>query len=350
MTKISVIIPCYNVEKYIAQCLDTTLDQTIKDIEVICVDDKSTDNTLSIINDYSKKDKRVKVIAKDKNEGAGKSRNKGIDTAKGEYVVFMDPDDYYPEEQTLEKLYCAVSKNSVNIAGGNIEGLNPDGTKVANVGMNCYKNNELCYYKDNQFCYGYTRFIYNREFLVKNEIYFPDYLRFQDPPFFVKAMALAQKYYSIADTVYVYRISHKTITWNERRSTDVLKGINNVLDLCRLHDLKVLYLKLMDLICCDIHVSIYKTNAGSKQVDDALKQLLLSIDFNMLPPKYKFPYSEEYNEFIINDKILNDKFNGRLMDAPWKYKLYYKYKAPYGERRIYILGFHIFSYKKHRKG
>ena len=349
MTKISVIIPCYNVEKYVGECLAGILSQTIADVEIICVDDKSTDKTLKVIQDYSLKDKRVIVIAKEKNEGAGPTRNIGLKKATGEYVCFMDPDDYYPENSTLEKLYQAAVDNDVYISGGNIVGLNPDGSIQSDIGMVKFNQNKHLSYKDNPFCYGYTRFIYNRQFLIKNDLWFPDYLRFEDPPFFIKAMATAGKYYCIQDAVYVYRMSHKTITWTERKSEAVLKGINSALDICRLNGLNDLYLMLVQSIWCDYHVLIYKENAGSNKVDDALRNLFLSIDFNLLPPKWKAPYNKEYNKFITNDKILAAKFKQRLTGASLRHKFYYKYKSGEEKRDIYIFGVKILSYKKRKK-
>ena len=87
--KLSIIIPVYNSEKYIKQCLDSVLNQDFRDIEVICVDDGSTDNSLNILNDYAKKDKRV-VIKRQNNKYAGVARNVGLSFARGEFVHFLD--------------------------------------------------------------------------------------------------------------------------------------------------------------------------------------------------------------------------------------------------------------------
>lgn len=91
--KVSVIIPVYNAEKYLRECLDSVVNQTLEEIEVICVDDGSTDGSLDILYEYEEKDSRVKVL-KQKNQHAGVARNAGIDIAQGEYVHFLDSDDY----------------------------------------------------------------------------------------------------------------------------------------------------------------------------------------------------------------------------------------------------------------
>ena len=91
--KLSIIIPVYNTENYLEQCLDSIINQSLKEIEIICIDDESKDNSLIILRKYQTKDKRIKVISK-KNEGVGPTRNLGIELAKGEYICFIDSDDY----------------------------------------------------------------------------------------------------------------------------------------------------------------------------------------------------------------------------------------------------------------
>ena len=103
MAKVSVIIPVYNVEKYLHQCLDSIVNQTLKDIEIICVNDSSTDGSLDILNEYAGKDSRIQVITQ-KNAGAGSARNRGMEHATGTYLSFLDSDDFF-EPDMLEKQY-----------------------------------------------------------------------------------------------------------------------------------------------------------------------------------------------------------------------------------------------------
>lgn len=102
MPKFSVILPVYNVEDYLEYCLDSIVNQTFKDIEIICINDGSTDNSLKILNEYAKIDSRF-VIVSQENQGQGTARNLGIDIASGEYIVFVDPDDWI-DLNMLEKL------------------------------------------------------------------------------------------------------------------------------------------------------------------------------------------------------------------------------------------------------
>ena len=96
MPKISVIVPIYNVEKYLAKCLDTILAQTFSDIEIICVNDGSTDNSRKILSEYAKKDSRIKIVDK-KNGGLSSARNAGMKVAQGEFISFIDSDDWIDE-------------------------------------------------------------------------------------------------------------------------------------------------------------------------------------------------------------------------------------------------------------
>ncbi len=114
MNLISVIVPIYNVEKYIRKCIDSIINQTYINLEIILVDDGSPDNCGEICDEYAKKDNRIKVIHK-QNGGLSSSRNAGLDIAKGEYISFIDSDDYVAEN-FIEKLYDVCIKNEADIA------------------------------------------------------------------------------------------------------------------------------------------------------------------------------------------------------------------------------------------
>lgn len=114
MAKISIVIPVYNVEKYVSQCLNSVINQTEKDLEIIIVEDKSTDGSLGIIEEYAKKDKRIKLVKHTQNMGLSKTRKDGTLIASGEYVMHLDSDDYI-EQNTCERLYQFIKTKSVDI-------------------------------------------------------------------------------------------------------------------------------------------------------------------------------------------------------------------------------------------
>lgn len=111
--KISIIVAAYNIDKYIFRCISSVISQTLRDIEIIVVNDGSTDSTLSIINDMSLKDKRIRIIDK-KHEGSIEARKSGLKVAKGEYILFVDGDDWL-EPYALEKLYNNAISNKSDI-------------------------------------------------------------------------------------------------------------------------------------------------------------------------------------------------------------------------------------------
>ena len=132
--KVSVILPIYNVEKYLDRCVNSILNQTLKDIEVILVDDGSPDKAPQMCDEFAKKDCRVKVLHQ-KNKGAGLARNEGIKIANGEFYAFIDSDDYV-ELDMLEKMYNIALERKLDAVCCGISNLNPDGS---------LKFNQYCY-------------------------------------------------------------------------------------------------------------------------------------------------------------------------------------------------------------
>ena len=111
--KVSVIIPIYNAAEFLEECIDSILAQSLKEIEVICVDDGSPDHSLDILRRYEKKDSRVRVISQ-KNQGAGAARNNGMSAARGEYLSFLDSDDFF-EKNMLEEAYRAAHDSDADV-------------------------------------------------------------------------------------------------------------------------------------------------------------------------------------------------------------------------------------------
>lgn len=138
--KVSVIVPVYNTEKYIRKCVDSIINQTLKDIEIILVDDGSTDSCHEILDEYSTKDNRVIVIHKE-NGGQGSARNMGLDIAKGQYIGFVDSDDWVDLDM-YEKLYTNAKLNEADMVVCNRKVFNEDGLLKTSidVGQNSFIN------------------------------------------------------------------------------------------------------------------------------------------------------------------------------------------------------------------
>lgn len=149
MTKVSVIIPVYNVEKYIEECLDSLQAQTLDEYEIICVNDCSTDNSLQKIKQYLLKADNIRVIDNATNQGAAISRNIGLSHAKGKYVIFLDADDYFHKE-LLERAYYEIEKDSLDLVLFDAVRVDEHGEEIAK--FTCVAREEERIKKE--FCYS----------------------------------------------------------------------------------------------------------------------------------------------------------------------------------------------------
>lgn len=306
--KLSVIIPVYNVEKYVEECLNSVVRQTLKEIEIICINDGSTDGSLKKLNDYKQKDKRI-CVYNQANKGVGATRNRGIDLAHGEFVIFMDPDDFYPADDVLEVLYANAKKFNVKISGGSfsdfINGTIKNEYKGTLVDY-IFKEDKIYYYKDYQFDYGFHRFIYNTSMLRENKIYFPKFKRFQDPPFFISAMLQAEKFYGVNKTVYCYRRNSNSQNITKEKLCDALKGVIYDLNISK----KLNYKKLHSISAQRLFLTFIKPivkylDFKDKDYVQLLAQVNAAIDYNLLDVKICKRAAEDFLWVIIVEELLN---------------------------------------------
>lgn len=185
--KVSVIIPVYNEEKHLPECLESVIRQTLREIEIICVDDGSTDNSVHVIRGYCGKHPWIKLIAQE-NQGAGAARNRALLQAQGQFVCFLDADDYYISEDALEKIYNTAIVEKTDICAGLLKTEFKGKIEMDPVLRNLMKGQDRVRvrYQDFQFDYQYQCYLFNRDFLNRHKIEFPNYKRFQDPPFLVR--------------------------------------------------------------------------------------------------------------------------------------------------------------------
>lgn len=214
MPKLSIIIPVYNIEKYISNCLDSILSQSFEDFEVICVNDGSTDDSLSELQKY-RNDERVIIIDK-KNEGSGVARNSALAIARGEYVFFVDGDDWI-EENSLQKMVDEADrlKTDILVFGGlsYYEGKGQNGGYSANKLPKKYLNRVVSAkdIKKDIFKFPSTAWtkLYRREFLQKNGIKFQEIKVGQDQLPFFHSMILAERIAILPQNLYCYRKNRK---------------------------------------------------------------------------------------------------------------------------------------------
>lgn len=207
MDKISVIIPVYNVEKYLRECLDSIMNQTYKNLEIICIDDGSPDNSINILIEYSNRDNRI-FIKKQKNMGLSEARNTGIKISTGKYLVFVDSDDWLPLN-AIELLYEKIKKeNSDIVIGGRItitdfkkENFIPTGKDIS---FTFEKYLEYSMEKNEFRAVAWGK-LYKKEIIEKNNLEFPKGLLYEDLLFVFKYLYYSEKISILSKEIYYYR-------------------------------------------------------------------------------------------------------------------------------------------------
>lgn len=212
---VSILVPCYNVERYLRECMDSIVAQTLKDIEIICLNDGSTDGTLSILNEYAAADSRIRIIDKP-NSGYGATMNIGLANAKGKYVGIVESDDWI-EKDMFEQLYTAAEKHNLDF----VRCLYTIHDEVENK-VEVYHFPEM-YDCDVPFCPKEQKKIfymapaiwaalYNREFLNKNHIRFLETpgASYQDTSFAFKVYAAAKRIMVLSKSLHHYRINNNS--------------------------------------------------------------------------------------------------------------------------------------------
>lgn len=240
MVMVSIIIPIYNVGKYLDECLKSVLCQSFKDIEIICINDGSTDNSLAILESYGKMDERIKIINQ-KNGGLGHARNVGLKHASGDYVVFLDSDDYIAIN-AITRLYENSLSNDSDIVIYKIARFDFEGNvnyklpafDFANVFSDVDFNNFTFRYCDikpyvlNASFSACLKF-YKKKFLDKHDdLMFPEGLAYEDVPFHVKTMLYAEKISFEPEFLYFYRYNPNSIINTSSNGRDIFKICNLV--------------------------------------------------------------------------------------------------------------------------
>lgn len=312
MVKVSIIVPAYNESLRIRKCIDSLLNQTYKDIEILVIDDGSTDNTVSILNEYN--DDRLKVISKT-NGGQGSARNLGIKKANGEYLMFVDSDDYV-SETIVEKLLKNTDKDT-DITICNLY-------KV--FGSSFVKFNNLDYFSnDNVYNFmlshpGPVGRLYKKSLFLDNDIFFVEGLINEDLGTIPLLGIYAKKINTIDDSLYYYVI-HENSTTMQTKFSDKLKDIFKIME-----HLKKEFEKRSDNKYSDVLEYLYTEhllysaslkfiNFGNQGFSEIKK--IISIIKKEFPEWYKNPFYKKksikfkvichlvYNNHLRTVKLLN---------------------------------------------
>ncbi|MGL5568829.1 MAG: glycosyltransferase family 2 protein [Cetobacterium sp.] len=223
--KISIVVPVYNVEKYLKRCIDSILAQTFKEFELIIINDGASDNSSKILDEYSKIDERIKVIHK-KNEGCSAARNDGIKLSKAEYIGFVDGDDYI-EPKMYEKLYNQIKKNE------NVDMIEC-GVKINNL---LTKEKEIILPK------VYSSAVWSKLFklkiIKKYNIYFPmnTYMG-EDLAFIEKYVFVSKDIFYVKEALYNYHLNEGSVSINFKKRIEIYKSLDDIIKFKKNYNIK----------------------------------------------------------------------------------------------------------------
>lgn len=315
MPKVSVVVPVYNVEKYLKECIDSILNQTLEDIEIICVNDGSTDSSLDILNDYAKKDSRIIVINKS-NSGYGHTMNMGLNAANGEYIGIIESDDF-ADKNMFEDLYKLAKEYDADIVKG-------DWYNYWSKNKFARKNNRISSAKafkitNSKQDKSLLRInpsvwsaIYKKEFLNKYNIRFLETpgASYQDLAFSFKVFALAEKVI-LTDKAYLY--------YRQDNMNSSVKSKTKVYCVCDEYDEIDKFLEQYPDLKFEFKVQeeINRYNgyvSSVLRIDDSVKPEFIKIFSNH--------FKEEYNTGLLGNEFfrkINKKEFMTLINNPEKY-------------------------------
>lgn len=220
---ISIILPIYNMQNYIAECLESVINQTYKDIEIICVNDFSMDNSMTIVKEYAKQDSRIKIVNNEKNRGLGGARNAGLDVATGEYIIFVDTDDKMMPDMA-EKLYNCITENKSDMVFCDVMLLGNDYlqkpykpfhdlTLISN--RTFYPQKQMWAFV-NMWPSAWNK-IYKKSIIDKYNIRCHENILYEDHTFYYEYLFASEKVSYLPEALYVYR---------HERSDSIMKEVS----------------------------------------------------------------------------------------------------------------------------
>ena len=229
MPKISVIIPVYNVEKYLRPCLDSVLNQTFQDIEVICVNDGSPDKSGEILSNYARQDSRIKIITQE-NQGLSAARNAGVDIATGDWICFVDSDDFLPNYALMvlyeiaQKSECKIVASRDRLSAEQYEAIQQDNISIAPSFSYHLESGLKDFVKDSKIYSSAWNKLFAKELFQTQR--FKEGMLFEDWPVMTILFGRVNKYAITEIPCYVYREDNNSIT----RSSFSFKKIDSYIE------------------------------------------------------------------------------------------------------------------------
>ncbi|WP_157151027.1 glycosyltransferase family 2 protein [Brachyspira sp. SAP_772] len=337
MIKVSVVVPIYNVENYLEKCLDTIINQTLKEIEIICIDDCGKDNSVNILREYAKKDNRIKIISHKENKGLGIARNTGIKEAKGEYISFIDSDDFISKD-FLYNLYNTAKKYDSDIV--NTLNIKFYENKKSRKFLYTFKQREFestwnlndienFYSKQAVTPYVWNK-LYKTSFLLENNLYFMDIkLGIEDADFTIRLMAHKPKISFNNASIYYYRQRKDSLsskyTFQQASSSSMFNAIIHMNNALKYYEEN--YPELLDEIYLKILIPItnfYRASSEKTKLDayESLKDFYkkIHVEENKINKKndtenidfieyLSIKKSKNYDEYLFNSYLLNKVYH-----------------------------------------
>ena len=246
MPKVSVIIPIYNTDKYLRECINSVINQTLKDIEIICINDGSTDNSSEILNEYKSIDDRI-IVINQKNQGVSVARNNGINAAKGEYIAFLDSDDYFTPN-ALYLMYKQITNTKSDIVNTKIlvfsDDDNQEIVQKVNKRMEKYIHHGIIVDKSNysNAIDGYSPTVwdkmFSKKFISDNNLEFLPHILHEDDDFWLKSCACFPNISYINTICTIHRKNKYSVTHNLKKDDSIIYKrimLKNVINYIKKH-------------------------------------------------------------------------------------------------------------------
>ncbi len=240
MKNVSVIVPIHNNASTLIDCLMSIETQSLRDIEIICIDDASKDDSLRICEMCAKDDERYVIHAFADNKGASIARNYALEQAQGEYVIFVDSDDELYDAYALESLYTAATQHDFPVVAGEMCVVDKATGKArlnfkgaGHTEQYNFDHEGPIDYRIWQGDLGFQRFMFKREFLFEHNLFFPDYARYEDPVFLVRTLLAAGSFWAIKQPVYRYYFDEYDQSFSTRMIDDAIDAHLDLLYLAR---------------------------------------------------------------------------------------------------------------------
>ncbi len=319
---LSIVIPFYNVEAYISKCIDSVLNQSFKDIELICVNDSSPDNSRKIVTEYQKKHPNIQLIDRE-NGGLSAARNTGIENATGKYLLFLDSDDYL-SENVVGAMYQQMEAENLDILLGNIQWVYETGKVVKEKQIrdivNTVKKGEDCLNAlietDSYVPMAYNA-ICRRDFIVKNNLYFEEGYVYEDEMWTPQALLKARRVNGFSDYHYNYFQRANTITnsaLSDYKLKCMLHAANHIIDLSAKDNGISIRTKANLWLRAYIIWGLYNKNKGNFEHNLSTKNFSIkSLLLAKLPPM-------QFEKCLQN--CVNSKTKRRI------YRILYKLRTP----------------------